>query len=357
MSLIWLRAEIKPFEKRTPLVPQHAAQLIASGHKVVVEQSKKRIFHDSEYKAVDCQLKAPGTWSDAPKNAFVLGIKELPSNRQPLTQSHIYFAHAFKGQEGAKTLLNRFKDGKGKLYDLEFITDERNRRVASFSFSSGMAGATVALIIWCQQQAGKTPPYKIPLYYPNKGAMLIDMHAQFSAIKYKVPSTLIIGGYGRCGQGVKSLLAEFKIPWTGWGQKDTKAGGPFPEILNYNLLFNCVYLRNPIPPFLTAAQLKSNQGLSLITDISCDPTSANNPLPIYSSITTFNKPTHRVHTGTHPIDLIAIDHLPTFLPYESSVSFSSQLFPHLQQLLDKGNTDPVWERAYQEFLKTLPTFD
>jgi saccharopine dehydrogenase (NAD+, L-lysine-forming) len=44
-----------------------------------------------------------------------------------------------------------------------------------------------------------------------------------------------------------------------------------------------------MPPFLTRELLDKTEGrrLSAITDVSCDPNSAFNPLPIYDSITSW----------------------------------------------------------------------
>ena len=49
------------------------------------------------------------------------------------------------------------------------------------------------------------------------------------------------------------------------------------------------------------------------------------------------------------VDLIAIDHLPSLLPAESSHDFSSQLLPALLDL--QGDGTGVWHRAYQSFLE------
>ena len=48
----------------------------------------------------------------------------------------------------------------------------------------------------------------------------------------------------------------------------------------------------------------------------------------------------RIVDGTRPVDLIAIDHLPTLLPRESSESFSGALTP---LLIDFDSS--VWGRA------------
>ena len=36
-----------------------------------------------------------GSWVDAPKEAFILGIKELTVSLYPISQTHIYFAHVY----------------------------------------------------------------------------------------------------------------------------------------------------------------------------------------------------------------------------------------------------------------------
>ncbi len=134
-SHIWLRSETKDHERRTPLTPIGAQQLIQDGHIVTVEKCNDRIIKDSDYQNVGCQLVDALSWKTAPKETIILGLKELPENESdPLIHKHIFFGHAFKGQAGATELLKRFKSGGGSLYDLEYLIDENQRRVAAFGF-------------------------------------------------------------------------------------------------------------------------------------------------------------------------------------------------------------------------------
>jgi hypothetical protein len=72
-----------------------------------------------------------GSWeTDAPKDAYVLGLKELPEKDFPLEHVHISFAHCYKKQAGWEKVLSRWPRGGGTLLDLEFLTDEVGRRVA-----------------------------------------------------------------------------------------------------------------------------------------------------------------------------------------------------------------------------------
>jgi saccharopine dehydrogenase (NAD+, L-lysine-forming) len=81
------------------------------------------------------QIGAPlveeGSWvQDAPKDAVILGLKELPEDDFPLEHVHVTFAHCFKQQGGWEKVLSRWPRGKGTLLDLEFLTDDSGRRVA-----------------------------------------------------------------------------------------------------------------------------------------------------------------------------------------------------------------------------------
>ena len=37
-----------------------------------------------------------GSWVSAPTEAIILGLKELPHCEDPISQRHIFFAHAYK---------------------------------------------------------------------------------------------------------------------------------------------------------------------------------------------------------------------------------------------------------------------
>ena len=91
----------------------------------------------------------------------------------------------------------------------------------------------------------------------------------------------------------------------------------------------------------------TDRRLSVICDVSCDPYGDYNPLPIYDQCTTFDRPTRRLIDGANPLDLIAIDHLPSLLPIESSEDFCAQLMPYLRQLDDLQTG--VWQRALALF--------
>ncbi|MHA1540799.1 MAG: saccharopine dehydrogenase [Alphaproteobacteria bacterium] len=344
MSHLWIRNETKKFEKRTALIPKHVVELIKAGHKITVENSSERIFKDEEYKKVGCEIASAGSWKTAPKDAFILGVKEIEETQKIITHKQIHFAHVYKNQTGWEKDLARYKNGEALLYDLEFLTNADGRRVAAFGFSAGVTGVLVSLLIWCQKEQGQTPSFKIKSFYESKEEVIAFLEKEFQKIGRK-PTAMVIGALGRVGLGSVDILEECGIRTIKWDVKDTKKGGPFYEILDHDIFVNSVYLTKKIPYFLTKEMLKENKKLSIIADISCDPNGPNNPLPVYDDITTFGNPSVRVLEGEAPIDVMAIDHLPSFLPRESSIEFSTQLLPHIKNLLDGNDENSVWKRA------------
>lgn len=348
---LWLRAETKPYEHRTPLIPAHAAELVLKNNTIIVESSSNRIFTDAQYIDAGCEIVEASSWQEASKDAYILGIKELPSSEDPISHNHIYFGHVYKDQDGAKHLLERFNKGNGLLYDLEFLTNEHGDRITSFSHWAGIAGCAIALLIWLQKKGNSEAKFQIPEFYSNEYEVVELLRQQLNS--HNSPTCLIIGARGHCAHGVIEFLEKIGLTPTLLYKKDTVDRKEFPEIFQHDILFNCVYLTKPLAPFITKEKLTTNKKLSIVVDISCDPNGPNNPLPIYDKITTFKKPTLRVCEEPHSVDIIAIDHLPSFFPRESSIHFSNQFQPYLKQLLIHGQSSPAWDNAEKIFHKSV----
>lgn len=337
---LWLRAESKPGERRTPLVPRDAAVLVRDGVELTVERSPLRVHGDEEYRAAGARLADPGAWLDAPADAVIFGLKELPEDDFPLRHRHLYFAHAYKGQKGWRELLDRFARGKGTLLDLEYLVDDSGRRVAAFGRWAGFAGAAVGADLWAHQKSSPNAAYAALSPFKDQDALVERVRARLAGAG--LPSVLVFGAKGRCGSGALELLRRAGVTnVTAWDKEETAAGGPFDESLKHELMVNCVLLSGPTRPFLTREMLDRPRRLSVISDVSCDPYSPHNPVPVYDRTTTFESPALRLRESP-ALDLTAIDHLPSLLPRESSEDFSGQLLPHLRAL---GAGAPVWARA------------
>lgn len=153
-------------------------------------------------------MEKNNSWPDAPKDIPIIGLKELPLSDDPLSHTHIQFAHCYKNQAGWSAVLARFYAGGGKLYDIEFLTDNNGRRVAAFGFHAGFAGAAAGALALASARAGETLGRLDP--YANETEMV-------NAVKEKLGETvkktraLVIGALGRCGRGAVDLFRKIGL--------------------------------------------------------------------------------------------------------------------------------------------------
>ncbi|KAI9742504.1 MAG: Saccharopine dehydrogenase [Claussenomyces sp. TS43310] len=292
-----LRSELgKALEHRSALTPTTTKKLIEAGYNVKIERSPQRIFDDEEFEKAGATLVEENTWRDAPTDTIIIGLKELPVETY-----------------------------------LEFLQDDKGRRVAAFGYHAGFAGAALALENWAWQLTHSTSePFPSVSSYPNENELIADVKkaiVQGSEKTGKAPRVLVIGALGRCGSGAVDLCLRAGVPNENvikWDMAETAKGGPFPEIIESDIFVNC---------------------------------NLNNPIPIYTIATTFDKPTVPVEVKNDPpVTVISIDHLPSLLPREASESFSEALLPHLLEL-KHWKQNPVWSRAqklFREKVATLP---
>lgn len=345
---IWLRAEQRADEARVGLTHDGARALVEAGFRLTVEESGDRVIGLQGYCDAGAEIAAENAWPSAPQDAIILGLKELPEDGTPLRHRHIMFGHAYKGQISGQALLRRFKDGGGTLYDLEYLLDDTGRRVAAFGYWAGFAGAAVTLKAWAAQQSGgRCDPVT---RYSGKDAMVDAVRADLDATGRARPNAIVIGALGRVGTGASDLCAALDVAVTKWDMAETAHGGPFPEILDHDLFFNCILAGPGVPQFLPRTSLTALRRLSAVGDIACDPDSDYNPVPVYDRATSWAAPVVRAHADP-VLDVMAIDNLPSLLPLESSDDFAAQLLPSLLTLhdLEAG----VWGRAQTIFAQHI----
>ena len=162
-----------------------------------------------------------------------------------------------------------------------------------------------------------------------------------------MPTALVIGAGGRSGKGATELLERHGVKVTKWGRHETK-NLDRDAILGHDILVNCAFVANMIPPFLKPEHLSAGCTLSVIADVSCDPFSDYNPLPLYDAPTSWKNPAIRLKAGKGTLDLIAIDNLPSLLPTEASIEFAGMMLPYLKSLKNR-NADPVWVNCSAAF--------
>lgn len=83
-TTLHVRAETKALEHRSAITPTIAKKLVAAGYTVNVERSPLSIFQDGEYEGTGATLVKTGSWTDAPQDHIIVGLKELPEEDFPL---------------------------------------------------------------------------------------------------------------------------------------------------------------------------------------------------------------------------------------------------------------------------------
>ncbi|WP_432133943.1 saccharopine dehydrogenase [Streptomyces sp. bgisy154] len=331
---LWLRHEVRPTERRTPIVPGDARRLVERGVRLTVEESPQRIFPIEEYEAAGARVAPAGSWVSAPADTVVLGLKELPDEPPRLTHRHVYFGHAYKRQPGAAELLRRFTAGGGALLDLEYLADDQGRRLAAFGFWAGYLGAALAVL----QHRGRLTA---PLRPTDKGALDETLLRAPGDPDF---TALVIGALGRSGRGARTAFATAGVDPTCWDLAETRALDR-RTLLDHEVMVNCVLATTPVPPFLRDTDLDAPaRRLRTVSDVTCDVGSPLNVLPVYDRTTEWTEPVRRLHKDP-PLDLIAIDNLPSLLPRESSIDFSASLLPQLLAF----ETGGAWGRCLDRY--------
>ena len=336
MAHFWIRAEHRPTERRTPVVAEDAAALVEAGHTVTVERSGRRCVPDEAYAAAGCTLAEPGSWVDAPAEAVIVGLKELPGQPEALRHTHVFFGHAFKGQHDAADLLARFRRGGGRLLDVEYLTGADGRRLVAFGYWAGYAGASLGLL-------AARGAIEAPLSPMSKDALDDRLRSSTPAAD---EAALVVGAWGRSGRGAVDALAVGGITATTWDRAETD---PIDRdrLRAHTLLVNCVAVSTPREPFVTAADLDApGSRLAVLTDVTCDVTSDLNLLPVNTSTTSWEEPVRTLRDGERTVQVVAIDNLPSLLPAEASATFSHDLLP---QLLGLDAMTAPWQHALEVF--------
>ncbi|MFI6520854.1 saccharopine dehydrogenase [Spirillospora sp. NPDC050679] len=338
--VLWMRHETRADEQRAPIVPDDARRLVADGTAVVVEESPTRVFPTADYVRAGCDTAEPGSWVDAAPDTVIVGLKELPDEPAELRHRHVFFGHAYKGQPDGPRLLRRFRAGGGELLDLESLTDAHGRRLAAFGYWAGYAGAALAVL----QARGALDS---PLRTTTKDALHRALRASGTA-----PTVLVIGALGRCGQGARDALTAAGLDPTCWDLPETRRLDR-RALLDHEIVVNTVFQTGPADPFLTRADLAAARRTRLVCDVTCDVGNDSNALPIYDALTDWRRPVRRLWQDP-PLDLIAIDNLPSLLPRESSTAFSAALLPHLATLNDPASP---WRSCLRSFHQACRSLD
>jgi saccharopine dehydrogenase (NAD+, L-lysine-forming) len=395
------REDKNRWERRVPLTPADARQLIAQGYDVVIQPSPIRIFPDAAWVAAGARVE-----EDLSGCAVVLGVKEMPASFFRKDGVYVFFAHVVKGQKYNMPMLKTLLAQRAGLVDYEKIADDQGRRLVFFGRHAGLAGAIDTL--WAAGRRLQTEGLETPLaaLEPAHRYRELDdakraLAAAGAAIRERgLPPSLVpfvagITGYGHVGRGamevfdalgaqevsaaelprlfepggadprtvyrvtfkeehtVEPLAAGAKFELPEFFQHPERYRGVFAKhVPRLTLLVNCVYWDAKYPRLVTKAGLQDlwsrekTPRLRVIGDVTCDilgsiecnVKTTSPDAPVYVWDPDTDRATDGVQ-GRGPV-VLAVDNLPCELPAEASASFGEALMPFVPRLLEADWSQP-----------------
>ena len=389
------REDKNPWERRVPLIPAHARELIRQlPLEITIQPSPIRIFQDEDYRREGVRIS-----EDLSPCSIVLAVKEIPEELLLDERTYVFFSHTIKGQAHNMPMLKRLVERRDTLIDYERIVDEKGRRLVFFGRQAGLAGMIDTL--WALGRRLELEGTKNPfgaIRQTLKYASLVEAKEAIQKVGWEihnhgldpslVPLVFAFLGYGHVSQGAQEIFdllpfedlepgrvkdlfkkrhySEKKVYKTVFKEEHLvvpKRGRPAFELQDYyhhpenyrpvlegllpyfTVLVNAIYWAPQYPRFVTKKALRKlwegpqAPRLRVIGDITCD---------IDGSIESTVKSTDPAHpVFTYEVDkdealdgfggrgpaVMAVDNLPAEIPLESSVFFSQTLVPFIPGLI------------------------
>jgi saccharopine dehydrogenase (NAD+, L-lysine forming) len=396
-------------ERRTPLTPNHVADLIKKGLRFTVQSSSKRIFKDEEY------INAGAGVSESLNDCeIIFGVKEIPVHAFEKDKTYIFFSHVIKGQAYNMPMLRKMMELECNLIDYERVVDTMNRRLIFFGRFAGLAGMINSL--WSLGQR------LILLGYPDNPFQHIKQSLRYDSLEEAkreiseagkkiaeeglpaglLPLTIGLTGYGNVSLGAQEiadllpfreitpeeLLTLDKTDYSGrciykvvfqeknlskpkdnskqfvlqeYFQNPEQYENDFEQyIFHLTVLMNCMYWDTKFPRLFTkkfAKELfsKGNPKMVIIGDVTCDPDGSieftHKGTPIDDPVFVYDPFTGNPSMGFDGkgILVMAVDILPSELPRDASLSFGDALAPFVAEIADAD-----FSRDYDEVILPGP---
>jgi alpha-aminoadipic semialdehyde synthase len=389
MKPIGIRREDKSrWERRTPITPEAAAELVRAGIPVRVQPSDNRIFTNDEYLRAGAVVD-----EDLRPCSIVFGVKEVPPRCLLEGLAYGFFSHVIKGQSHNMPMLRRMMELGCHLIDYEKITDPAGRRLVLFGYHAGLAGMIETLRtlgLRLKWEGFDTPLLAIRSPYDYHSVdeathAIAETGKKIAAGDWpREMNPLVVGfsGYGNVSQGAQHVF-DFLEPHVvdprdlhrvfeeeplpnpfvkvvfyehhmveplregaafdleEYYKEPSKYRGVFERYLPHlSVLVNAIYWEEKYPRLVTLDYLErtwknGRPRLRVIGDISCD---FNGSIQCTHKATEPDSPTYVYEPlGKRSIDgvegegpvVMAVDFLPAELPRDASYTFSQALMPFL----------------------------
>ena len=347
--IICILKESKVSESRTPLIPKDILFLKKKFPKLnfLIEPSKKRIIKDEEYYEIGCEK-----FTNQKVDLF-LSVKEVSLNKIKSNQNYMMFSHTIKGQSGNIPLLKKILEGNCSLIDYELLKNKKGKRQVGFGWYAGIMGTYLTLSKFLQLKKKLKKNYTINDLIKNfhnidlqdlkiliTGDGLVSEGAQFFLKKIgifpfkkpnkNIPSFKILPP----NQYYKRMDGRFNINDLIKGKGKYKS--QFTKYIgNYDIYLACHYWDSRFPKLFNKKDVNS-RFFRIIGDITCD---IDGSVPTTIKSTTLKSPYYNYKN----MEIMAVDNLPSALPYEASKYFSNKLKNVLPKILKSLDEDTIEE--------------
>jgi alpha-aminoadipic semialdehyde synthase len=381
------REDINKWEKRVPLIPSHARELVDRYPiDVRIQPSEIRVFNDADYRMAGISVE-----ESLSPCSVVFALKEIPIDLIEKDKVYIFFSHTAKGQAQNMPMLKRMMDLGCSMIDYEKMVDEKGRRVLYFGNYAGHAGMVDTL--WALGRRldaeGMANPFTF-LQPTHRYRSLVEAKEAVGKLAWKVireglpkelgPVVFGFFGYGHVSQGAQEVFdilpvdtvrpADIPKLFQGWGgaprnlykavfkeedmvvpvdadrafdledyyQNPQKYRPVVDQVIPYlTAIVNGIYWAPKYPKFVTKDFLKTlyapgaRPRLRVVGDITCDINGSfectvqatDSENPVYIYDPAADKALMGFE-GTGPA-VLAVYNLPAELPLESSTYFSGKL--------------------------------
>ena len=373
-----LRETRRDHDRRVAITPE-TARLIRENYPEVslfIQSSSVRIHRDDEYRALGIQVVDDVSHCD-----LLIGVKEVSEENLIEGKTYVMFAHVAKQQAFNRSFFKKMAGKKITLLDYEYFTDQHHNRLVAFGFWAGVVGAYYAFQGTAKRFMG------IDLPGPQTCRNLKELHHHLRTLELPPLKILITGG-GRVASGALEMIHEMGIAevlpkdflekeydhpvYVRLDPEDyvVKKQGKFdrddfylnpkdyrsafsPYLKPTDIFIPCHFWDQASPHFFTTAQLRSPDfGISLIADVSCD---VPGPIPTTIRTSSIDDPFYDVNTknlleqpafsSSAHVTVMAVDNLPTALPFDASRTFARDLYFQVLPSLFGEDTDGIVGRA------------
>ncbi len=347
-----------PVDRRTPLTPQAAVELLKQypEFNITAQSSDIRCYSDDEYTGSGIPVK-----NDMSDCDLLVGVKEVAISTLIPGKTYMFFSHTAKKQPHNRKLLQEVVRNKITLIDYEYLTGNDNVRLVAFGRWAGIVGAYNGLRAFGIRNG------LFDLKPAHKCHEMTGMLEELKKVKLPPVKILITGG-GRVAQGALETLAPLGYkrvnpagfleknfnepvicqlePWdyvrrTDGEDFDLQHFFYYPEEYESvfypystvtDLFIPCHYWDPKSPVFLRREDyLRPDFRISVIADVSCD---VGGPVASTIRASTIDKPFYGYDPArgveADPFDnnnvtVMAVDNLPGELPRDASREFSERL--------------------------------